>query len=392
MVTPFLSTPIAIPANQTHSPYDITMRTILISYVMMTLCVGVFADSEQASKDRLFLETLARLDIDINTNKAVKNKLNAVLDRNRGTELFVEAVVRYKLTDRGNDLLDTALTKPTDTIGVNATKAIFAFGQHLLFNKTVTGSDVKRAEAAVTVLGYANDKRAFDLLSGLATDTKNTKAARSNALTALSRTRPGERIILQLAAKKKLPDDLKFIAANTLFTSSDPKIRDQAKKHLALPKGVDQKPLPPITELADRSGDATEGKAVFTKATCVNCHKLDGAGVDFGPDLSDIGNKLPKVALYTSILDPSAGILMGYEGWTITTAFGEETIGYIIGEMKTHLTLKVPGGIITKLAKDEIESKKKFEQSLMPTNLQLVVTQQELVDLVEYLSKRKISK
>ena len=41
---------------------------------------------------------------------------------------------------------------------------------------------------------------------------------------------------------------------------------------------------------------------------CSKCHQINGTGTDFGPNLSEIGAKLAKKALYETILDPSAGI------------------------------------------------------------------------------------
>ena len=78
--------------------------------------------------------------------------------------------------------------------------------------------------------------------------------------------------------------------------------------------------LPPIEELVKRTGDAIEGRILFnTTATCVKCHKVDGIGKDVGPDLTEIGSKLSRHALYESILYPSAGISHNYETWTIVT-------------------------------------------------------------------------
>ena len=62
--------------------------------------------------------------------------------------------------------------------------------------------------------------------------------------------------------------------------------------------------------------DAANGKAVFQRI-CSTCHEVGDIGINFGPALSEIGGKLPKDALYTSIFDPNAGISFGFEGYEL---------------------------------------------------------------------------
>src|SRR4051794_18672143 len=48
------------------------------------------------------------------------------------------------------------------------------------------------------------------------------------------------------------------------------------------------------------------GKQIFTVASCVSCHKLNGVGKEFGPDLTKIDPKQHKpVEILKDILDPS---------------------------------------------------------------------------------------
>ena len=51
--------------------------------------------------------------------------------------------------------------------------------------------------------------------------------------------------------------------------------------------------------------------------------------MEFGPGLSEIGDKLPKSELLLSIVKPNAGISFDYEGWTIQTRQGETFTGVI---------------------------------------------------------------
>jgi putative heme-binding domain-containing protein len=148
------------------------------------------------------------------------------------------------------------------------------------------------------------------------------------------------------------------------------------------------KPLPPITELAVMKGEAATGKAVFSQ-NCSVCHKVNNEGAWFGPDLSEIGSKLPKQALYTAILHPDAGISFGYEGYTVKLKDGSQMVGIIASQTEDKLELRLPGGQVMSYAMKDIVSKKQMDKSLMPANLQQSMTQQELVNLVEYLTSLK---
>ena len=116
------------------------------------------------------------------------------------------------------------------------------------------------------------------------------------------------------------------------------------------------------------------------------CHVAQGAGIDFGPALSEIGDKLPKAGLYMAILDPSAGVAFGYEGYDIRTRDGQQLMGYIASETDTELVVKMIGGIERRVPKSSVVERKRMESSLMPHGLERTMTEAELVHLVEYLS------
>ena len=73
---------------------------------------------------------------------------------------------------------------------------------------------------------------------------------------------------------------------------------------------------------------------------CRNCHKIAGQGKEVGPDLSEIGSKLTREALYVSILDPSAGISHNYEMYLIELASGNIVSGVIISRTDDAVVLK----------------------------------------------------
>ena len=141
-------------------------------------------------------------------------------------------------------------------------------------------------------------------------------------------------------------------------------------------------------------GDAQKGAQVFARPEvgCINCHRINEKGADVGPALSEIGNKLGKDALYEAILDPSAGIAFGYEAWQIDLKSGDEAYGIIVSETADELVLKDAKAISTRIKKSDIAKRQQSKISLMPAGLQLTMSTQDLVDLVEYLSSLKKAK
>ena len=103
------------------------------------------------------------------------------------------------------------------------------------------------------------------------------------------------------------------------------------------------------------------------------------------PDLSEIGTKLSRQAMYESILFPSAGISHNYENWMVLKLDGQIISGVLVGETGEKIQIKDDKGINHVISLDDIDSRKKQKLSLMPADLHKELTEQDLVDLIEYL-------
>ena len=147
-----------------------------------------------------------------------------------------------------------------------------------------------------------------------------------------------------------------------------------------------------MAELLKRHGDAVRGGKVFTNdtAACVKCHAFAGQGGDIGPDLTAARTKLGREGIFDSILNPSAVIAAGYEPWLIETKDGEIYSGFIVSDGDT-VTLKEPAGSTRAIPAKQIASRQQQKLSLMPDNISVGLTPQELVDLVEYLLSEPVA-
>ncbi|HMQ89197.1 MAG TPA: c-type cytochrome, partial [Flavilitoribacter sp.] len=185
-----------------------------------------------------------------------------------------------------------------------------------------------------------------------------------------------------------LQGDLKTSAALHMMNCWDTEVRAAAPGYLTNRKGKSGDFLPDLDDLANREGMPEKGKLIFTNL-CTTCHQINGEGVAFGPDLSQIGDKLSPKSIYSSIIYPSAGINFGYEGYVIKTADGSVYSGYITSQNDRELNLRMMGGITQTIAKSAVSSLEPMESSLMTPNLYELMEVQDLVDLVAYLSTLK---
>lgn len=341
------------------------------------------------AKDARRVKALLRLEnVDLETLPEAKASLERYLDTVKGTDEYLELVRRFKLKAATPELVKLAIEKGEETIGVDAAKALFDLGATEAIETELNGQDVVRSAKFAAAIGLTADVRANDLLESTIQNEERSMPVRAAAAASIGINKPGREKLLKIVELGKLPKELNFIAANMLL--ADPAIKERASKFLSLPATADSKPLPPVAELVKRSGDVAAGKQVFLNVgTCAKCHKVRGEGKEVGPDLSEIGSKLSKEAFYVSILDPSAGISHNFETYTFLLADGSVQNGILISQTDAEFQIKTAEAIVRKIPRDEVEEFKKSTVSLMPADLQKLLTAQNLVDVVEYLTTLK---
>jgi putative membrane-bound dehydrogenase-like protein len=243
------------------------------------------------------------------------------------------------------------------------------------------------AEAAIRALARSSDAR--DKLTELLTSSSYPIGLRREALRTLAEQKEGERRLLELARAGRIPEDLKSVASAILHTSRSRRVRDEAATILPLPKTAAGRPLPPIDELIRRDGDAERGRAVFFRTgtnSCSSCHRASGRGQWIGPDLSTIGVKYGRDELLRSILSPSAAIGYNFRAVVAALADGRVITGLPVEETPDRLVLKTALGERVTLPANLIEDRHASDVSLMPEGLAQTMTDQDLVDLLAYVT------
>jgi putative heme-binding domain-containing protein len=370
------------------------MRWLAIGLV----CTAMFlvntrgADSDEQQRINTAVEALTRLqNVNIDEKPAVKAAVERVLGKTRGTPNFVKLVRHFNLKNQNAGLLEVAINNPTDESGVEAMRLVLASKDLAAVEWALQTTNVANAVRLVEVLGNVKEKQIVPVISPLIADEGRNIEMRRTAVRALAQTQDGAMSLLAMAKEDKLPENLRFIAASELNSARWPEIKAEAAKVLPLPAGQNSQPLPPVSELVKMKGDAAKGAEVFRRDTtgCIKCHQVRGEGREVGPALTEIGTKLPKEALIESILDPSAGISFGFEGWQVELKSGDDLFGIKASETPEEVAIKDPNGIVTRYRKSEVANMRQGKTSIMPAGLQQTISTQEFVDLIEYLSSLK---
>ncbi len=136
-------------------------------------------------------------------------------------------------------------------------------------------------------------------------------------------------------------------------------------------------------------GDAQRGKPLFKTQSCVACHTDADGQSPKGPHLVDIGKRSKPNELVESILQPSAKLAQGYEGYTFHMNSGLSHSGFVVRESASDVRIRELNGIERKLAKSEIEERVRQEKSVMPDGVAANLTPGQLADLIAYLQSLK---
>lgn len=341
------------------------------------------------SRDLKLLYALKHVDTrSFTITPSVRAKLNSVLDAQKGRLEFVELIDQYNLRNRANDLLALALQYPDSSAGREASGVLLKWDRQDLFGKVIQSNKHEETAALVKVLRpHISREKTMQLMERIFMDTTIDVELRTLAVRAFAGPWQSENRLLELAKTNSIPKELHVAAGGVFQSAWRGDVREEGARYIKLPGSKEGGEMPSVSVLVDSKGDAGNGEGVF-RNLCSNCHQVNGAGTNFGPDLSEIGAKLPKVALYNSVLFPDQGISFGYEGYRIQSRDGATSVGKIISETEDKIELQFMTSHQT-IDKSTVLSKTRMESSLMPGNLHLSMTQQELVDLIEYLSTLK---
>lgn len=134
-----------------------------------------------------------------------------------------------------------------------------------------------------------------------------------------------------------------------------------------------------------RKGDATQGRAVFERATCGKCHRMDSVGTAIGPDLSAIAKRFTRKEVLESILFPSHIISDQYRTQRVLTTDGQVFSGQVVKNADGSLTVRDSSLNERVIAEQDVEQIQPSKASLMPSGLFDTLSGTEIRDLLTYM-------
>ena len=164
----------------------------------------------------------------------------------------------------------------------------------------------------------------------------------------------------------------------------DPARRERALRLLAPQNAGDRfQVYEDYKTVVDLSAQPAHGRQLFIKH-CANCHRLDREGVAVGPDLHGM-RKQPKEAILLHILIPEYEINPAFAPYVLETTDGRVFVGLLSQDTPEQVTLRQALGKEETVLREHIASLTLSKLSLMPQELEKLMSRQELADLLAFL-------
>ncbi len=358
---------------------------------LLRLAFGEARPGDARESQMIRAEAISRLDRkDVLGDPRHAEALTALVSSLSGTPRLVDLMERFWLPRYSPEVLAIAQANSQDSLGVRAMRLLLDASDKSDLEDALKSRDPKVVRDTIAALASVGDPRSGHFLWPIVDDTKRDLEVRRQAIGAIGQSRRGAAEVLDRAEHGHLDASLREAASASVYASPSEAIRTRAAKVFPLPPAVDARPLPPVRQLVRRRGDVRKGEIVFaTVGTCAKCHVVNGQGRDVGPNLSEIGAKLSRPAMYESILFPSAAISHNFAAYTIVLTNGNVVTGILVSRTADSIAVKGNDAITRTYKMSEVDEVKEQSVSLMPADLQKAMTADDLVNVVEYLTTLK---
>jgi putative heme-binding domain-containing protein len=120
-------------------------------------------------------------------------------------------------------------------------------------------------------------------------------------------------------------------------------------------------------------------------ATCAACHRHSGRGNVVGPDLTFVAQQGDRAAILRSILEPSREVAPQFYPSLVKLKDGTEFMGILLRSSSTEVFRDLTGKEKS-FPQTDIVSRTELKTSLMPPGLVMTLTDEELRDLLAFLT------
>jgi putative heme-binding domain-containing protein len=243
---------------------------------------------------------------------------------------------------------------------------------------------------AIRALGGYNDPKTPEALLG-AYGKLDTAQKRDALNTLASRPAFAKPLLTSLAANEVPKADITADVLRQLRSLKDDGVKQQLttvfgtfRESSADQKAEIEKYRAVYRAGGSQPGNASPGRLVYSRI-CAQCHTLFDAGGKVGPDITG-ANRTDLNYLLETIVDPNAVIPNEYRTSEIETKDGRSLTGVVKVMGDKSVMLQTANELLT-IPRDEIESMRQTELSMMPEGLLAPLTDQEVRDLLYYLTR-----
>jgi putative heme-binding domain-containing protein len=244
--------------------------------------------------------------------------------------------------------------------------------------------------AALRTLGAYNDPETPSII--LEVYSSLDTAQKRDALNTLASRPPYARALLTGLADGKVPSkDFTADIIRQLRSHKDAdlqalvtKVYGSAREVSEDKKGEIERYRTMYRRGGSQPGNASPGRVVYNRV-CAQCHVLFDSGGKVGPDITG-ANRTDLNYLLETIVDPNAVIPNEYRATEIETKDGRSLTGLVKSKTDQAVTLQTANELMT-IPQAEIASVRQTELSMMPEGLLGSLTDQEVRDLLYYLSR-----
>jgi putative heme-binding domain-containing protein len=256
----------------------------------------------------------------------------------------------------------------------------------VLAGKADAGSTAFRAQVLAS-LGRLDDRKVAEVV--LAAYPTLEPELKPRAVELLTQRPSWALALLDAVAKKSISTDaLNINQLRRLTQFKDEEIQKRVKSTFGtIREGRNPNREQVIARMRDHlrntPGDPAKGRPVFDKL-CGQCHKIYGVGQDVGPDLTGVG-RASLEQLLSNVFDPNLVIGASYQATTVATADGRVLTGLLAEDNDRRVVLRLQGGKLETIPRDQIDEKKVGALSLMPEDIEKQLTDREWADLFAFL-------
>lgn len=253
-------------------------------------------------------------------------------------------------------------------------------------------SAIKNA-AMLALMNYSDPRIGQTICARYHSSLPDQHGLRSTAQRVLaSRPEWTKQFLNEIEAFRIKPDTVSLDVVQQMQLHTDPAIQELVKKHWGNVRATPAEKQEEIqrlrTLLASQSkkGNPLAGRELFKK-TCSVCHTLFDEGGKTGPNLTGYERDNLDFMLL-AMVDPSAAIREEFTQFQLLTEDGRVLTGLLENQTPTNITMRGANNQVTVVSRADIDILQAMKTSIMPDGLTQKMTDQEILDLFSYITRR----